>query len=285
MAPCVAALSAPRYYLSSLCSKGIMFAKLARGLTRKALHARGYDIVRVRSTFDFTPEETRIIEAVKAHTMTGPERIVTMIRAVDYAHRYGLPGAIVECGVWRGGSIMAAILALRRLGVEDRELYLYDTFEGMPQPSAWDVRHDGVQAMTQFLKLRSQEDRAAWCAATLEDVRGSIQPLGYRADKIHYVKGKVEETIPSIIPEQIAILRLDTDWYESTRHELEHLYPRLVPGGLMIIDDYGYWQGARRATDEYFQRTGERIFLSRIDATARIAVKQPSHTGDLAPRR
>ena len=92
--------------------------------------------------------------------------------------------------------------------------------------------------------------------------------------RVEFVQGRVENTLPAAAPPEIAVLRLDTDWYESTRHELEHLYPRLVDGGVLIVDDYGYWQGARQAVDEYFGETGEAILLNRIDDTGRIAVKR-----------
>lgn len=92
--------------------------------------------------------------------------------------------------------------------------------------------------------------------------------------RIKLVKRKVEETIPASSLEKISLLRLDTDWYESTRHELLHLYPLLCVGGVLIIDDYGHWKGARKAVDEYFRETGQRILLDRIDYTGRIGVKQ-----------
>ncbi len=101
----------------------------------------------------------------------------------------------------------------------------------------------------------------------------NLAATGYDAQRLHYVKGKVEDTIPSAAPEQIAILRLDTDWYASTRHELEHLYPRLARGGVLIIDDYGHWEGARRAVDEYFATQQVAILLNRLDQTGRIAIK------------
>ena len=87
------------------------------------------------------------------------------------------------------------------------------------------------------------------------------------------VPGLVEDTVPSQAPEVIALLRLDTDWYKSTWHELEHLYPRLSVGGVLIIDDYGHWEGARRAVDEFIEAKGLRLFLSRIDYTGRLAIK------------
>jgi O-methyltransferase len=84
----------------------------------------------------------------------------------------------------------------------------------------------------------------------------------------------VEDTIPASVPEQIALLRLDTDWYESTKCELEILFPRLVKGGVIIIDDYGCWQGARKAVDEYFNKNNIAILLNRMDDTGRIGIKQ-----------
>jgi hypothetical protein len=94
----------------------------------------------------------------------------------------------------------------------------------------------------------------------------------YPPEKVHFIKGLVENTVPDNAPERISILRLDTDWYESTRHELEHLYPRLVSGGVLIIDDYGYWRGSTQAVDEFLEATRERLLLLRA-STGRIAVK------------
>jgi hypothetical protein len=104
-------------------------------------------------------------------------------------------------------------------------------------------------------------------------VQRAVRSTGYDPGKIHLIKGKVEDTVPGAAPTKIALLRLDTDWYESTRHELEHLFPRLSPGGVIIIDDYGHWQGARRATDEFLAQHNIPLLLNRIDYTARIGVK------------
>ena len=114
--------------------------------------------------------------------------------------------------------------------------------------------------------------QAIWAYASLEDVKAGFQEVPYPAERVHYVPGKVEDTIPDQAPETIALLRLDTDWYESTRHELEHLYSRLVSGGVLIIDDYGYWQGSRQATEEFLDVTGSQLLLVRA-GTGRIAVK------------
>lgn len=220
---------------------------------------------------DIDDDARNVIETVAPFTMTSPERILALRDAVNHVGRHRIPGAIVECGVWRGGSMMAAALTLLASG-DRRELWLFDTFEGMPPPAESDRDVHGTDAA----ELLSAEDRATgdtWCYSPLDDVKANVLATGYPEALVHFVQGRVEDTIPGTIPDEIAILRLDTDWYESTKHELEHLYPRLTPGGILIIDDYGHWQGARRAVDEYIEATGTRLFLSRIDYTGRLAVK------------
>jgi hypothetical protein len=111
-----------------------------------------------------------------------------------------------------------------------------------------------------------------WCYSSLDEVRSNMVRTGYPVDRMRFVKGKVEDSIPGQAPAQIALLRLDTDFYESTYHELRHLYPRLAPGGVLIIDDYGHWAGARKATDQYFAELGRPVLLQRIDYTGRLAI-------------
>lgn len=91
--------------------------------------------------------------------------------------------------------------------------------------------------------------------------------------KFIILKGKVEDTIPNVLPDTISLLRLDTDWYESTKHELTYLYPKLTKKGILLIDDYGYWQGSKKAVDEYIEEEKLSIFLNRIDLSGRLAVK------------
>jgi O-methyltransferase len=216
-------------------------------------------------------EAKEIVRAVRDRTMTATQKVFALIEATRYVLDTGVPGAIVECGVWRGGSMQAVALALLRRGVSDRDLHLYDTFEGMSEPTEEDRAADGTPA-AELLATRPKTARL-WAVADLDDVRAGMAETGYPAERIHYHVGRVEDTIPAEAPEQIAVLRLDTDWYESTLHELVHLYPRLVPGGVLIIDDYGHWQGARQAVDEYMAEHEMPLLLNRVDYTARIAVK------------
>src|SRR3954447_14883152 len=211
-----------------------------------------------------------IIRAVKPRTMTAHEKLYALILATRHVVDHDIAGTLLECGVWRGGSMQAAALALLGRGVTDRDLHLFDTFEGMPEPSERDRRHDGEPAAD--ILARSPRTGKTWAVAGLEDVRAGMAETGYPSERIHFHPGRVEQTIPAEAPEQIAILRLDTDWYESTRHELEHLYARVPAGGVVLIDDYGYWEGARQAVDEFLARTGERLLLVPM-ASGRIAVK------------
>ncbi|MFD9868765.1 TylF/MycF/NovP-related O-methyltransferase [Streptomyces niveus] len=219
---------------------------------------------------DYDDEAKEIIRAVKPFTMTSPERLNAFILATRHVVRHNIPGDIVECGVWRGGSMQACAKTLLALGETDRGLHLFDTFEGMPPPTAEDLRRDGKSA--EDLLAAQGKDRPIWAVASLEDVQAGFGNVPYPGERVHYVQGLVEDTVPQQAPEQISILRLDTDWYASTKHELEFLYPRLVSGGVLLIDDYGYWQGSRQAVDEFLEKTGERLLMLRMDE-GRIAVK------------
>ena len=222
---------------------------------------------------DFDPEFWPLYYQCRPFTMTSPERLYALYKAVNYAILRGIAGDFVECGVWRGGSAMMMVLTLLRHGVRDRRIFLYDTFEGMSAPTEKDQDRTGRPA-DQLLAESDRSDAAGiWCISPLEEVQSNLAGTGYPMENIRLVRGKVEDTVPSVAPSSISVLRLDTDWYESTRHELIHLYPLLAQGGVLIIDDYGFWQGARRAVDEYFQEPGRGILLNRIDATGRIAVR------------
>lgn len=224
--------------------------------------------------------EREILERVRPYTLTSSERLIALMDATSHVVRREIPGALVECGVWKGGSVLAAIEVLRRLGVTDRDIYLYDTFEGMTPPTELDTSpFEQERSALNEWKRYEGEGRRAWDWAfgadvfSIDDVRGLLYTTGYPADRIHFVVGPVEDTLPDQSPGEIAVLRLDTDWFESTRHELVHLYPKLSRGGVLIIDDYGHWEGARRAVDEYFSSEAEPLLLARIDYTGRMGVK------------
>lgn len=214
----------------------------------------------------------------RPYTMTTASRMYALYKAIEYVERLGLPGDIVECGVWRGGSSMMAAYSLLALGSSARTLYLYDTYSGMSEPSDRDIDQSGRSARSLLEGASKEEMISAY--AECREVRRNVLSTGYPADRLRFVEGKVEDTIPSVVPEQIALLRLDTDWYESTYHELQHLYPRLVANGVIIVDDYGHWKGTRYAVDTYMAEQGIAILLNRIDYTGRIGVKVAAPDSD-----
>lgn len=245
---------------------------MVKAMVKRLIRRLGFEKTR-RLPPDLDQESIDIIGRVRPYTMTSLERGFALIQAVKYVVRANVPGSIVECGVWRGGSMMAVAYTLQALGQCDKDLYLFDTYEGMARPTDADICHAGKAALMEFELRKTGKDSSAWCYASMEDVRSNLLSTGYDKNRLKFIKGKVEETIPDSAPDQISILRLDTDWYESTRHELIHLYPRLAKGGVLIIDDYGYWQGCRKAVDEYFAQSQAPILLNRVDHTGRIAVK------------
>jgi len=252
-----------------------LIARSARAFVRRC----GFDLVRLQGEEDaqlpgdIDSRAAETIRRVRAYTMTSPERLFALIQAVRHVCAASIPGDIVECGVWRGGSMMAVARTLLECGDSTRNLYLFDTFEGMSVPTSRDVAIDGQTADALLGSQDKGDPKSVWCYASLDDVKLAMLGTGYDGTSMHFVKGKVEDSIPNHSPESIAILRLDTDWYESTRHEMEHLFPRLVRGGVLIVDDYGHWSGCRQAIDEYLQERKVSLLLNRIDYTGRIAVK------------
>ena len=243
------------------------------GLSRLRTRVRGGGTgAATAPTSDIPPDsvaewERHIVDEARPHTMTSAERIVATIDAVAYVLQRNIPGALVECGVWKGGSVLAMIRVLQCEGVDDRDVYLFDTFEGMTRPTERDTSRYGPPT--------GGDPFFTPDLFNLDAVRSLILGTGYPETRVHFVKGRVEDTLPDAAPAEVALLRLDTDWYDSTWHELLHLYPRLSDGGVLIIDDYGHWDGCRAAVDEYFGQVATPIFLSRIDYTGRVGIKAP----------
>ena len=233
---------------------------------------------------DYDARAQDIIRRVTPYTMIGHERLYSLIQATRYVVRHGIPGSLVECGVWRGGAMAAVGLVLQDEAAR-RPLYLFDTFEGMTQPSPADQGFDGSSAAAIFQHRETGSGGSDWCRSPLEDVQSTLLSMGLAAEDFACVKGRVEDTIPARFPEaEIALLRLDTDWYESTRHEMQHLFPRLVAGGVLIIDDYGDWMGARKAVDEYLASHRVPMLLNRVNGSV-IGVKPADGVADRRPQQ
>lgn len=222
----------------------------------------------VTPDIDKDPVFLDLLEQVLPYTMTSKEALFALYTATNYIIDRNIPGDIVECGVWRGGSALLAALIMKMRNVSDRKVYLYDTFKGMTAPTEVDVDKRGNVG---FEMMEKYSDDIGWCYALLEEVQTTFSAHNFEFE-VKFVQGDVVETLKTTTPEAISILRLDTDWYESTAAEFQHLYPRLSIGGILIIDDYGAWAGARQATDEYFQQVPSPM-LKRIDKEVRLGIK------------
>lgn len=233
----------------------------------------GYDLVMRRQTspypVDFSESERRLWDAVSPYTMTSPGSTIALSRLVAHVSQQQIPGAFVECGVWKGGSMAAIARTLHGCGDTRRELWLYDVFGVFRRAtSEADVNPFGVSA-----SVRASEEGDNWGGVPMSSVQQVLHETAYPDDLIRFVPGYVEDTIPAQLPDEIALLRLDTDFYESTLHELRHMYPLVASGGVIIIDDYGYWRGQRQAVDEYLAAHGLSPLLVRLDAGPAMFVK------------
>ena len=223
---------------------------------------------------DMEPDFHEIQARCRAYTMTSMERMYAMWQSVHHILNQGVPGAIVECGVWRGGSMMIAAHVLVQRGEANRDLYLFDTYEGLPRPDAEkDVDLWGNRAIDGWTPHARGSEQSDWARASQEEVEENLASTGYPRERLHLIKGMVEKTVPDQAPKNIALLRVDTDWESSTLHLLEHLYPRLQNIGILLLDDYGHFLGARRAADTYFQNIKKPVLKMRIDYTGRLILK------------
>jgi len=203
-------------------------------------------------------------EECDPYTMTPIERQYALYEAITHIHYDNIPGDIVECGVWRGGSMLLAAKTLALLGGVHRNLWLFDTYNGMTPPGPEDINYAG--------ELGDRLYSSAYLKADLNSVRKVMSTSGYPKDRIRYVEGNAIETTKGFA-HSIALLRLDTDFYDSTKAELQNLYPMVVSGGIVIIDDAGHWQGSGKAMKEYFYPKPECPHIQRIDYSARLIVK------------
>lgn len=198
------------------------------------------------------------IKIVQPFTMTSEERIKSLFESLEYIRTNNIKGDIVECGVWKGGNILGVINYLNFYN-EKRDVWLYDTFEGMTHAESIDIDLNNVSG-------KMWEGK---CDASIDYVKSVLKTCPYSEDLIHYVKGDVCQTLlnKENIPSEISLLRLDTDWYKSTKSEMEILYPKLSEKGVLIIDDYGHWNGAKKAIDEYLENNKINKVLNKIDYT------------------
>lgn len=231
--------------------------------------------VPMQSPVEALPQEASIIQYVmsKGLTMVSYERLWTTLMACRHVAQNNIQGDFVECGVWRGGNALVAAEVFRLYGIK-KNVWLFDTFKGMTEPNDFDQSAASGQSAFERFNASQRDAHNEWCYASLIDVKKNFEERGLLTDNVFFIEGDVRETLNGpLLPESIAVLRLDTDFYDSTKKELEVLYPRLIIGGALIIDDYGHWAGSRKATDEYFSACGNRPFLNFSDYSGRFGIK------------
>lgn len=216
-----------------------------------------------------------IYQNCKGISMASTESLYSLYKAIEYIIKGNIPGDFVECGVWKGGVAMLMAFTATKLKDKKRKIYLFDTFQGMTLPGKFDaLLSDNTSAKEIYKNSKKKEkDSYTWCYADLNSVKSNLSSTKYPKKNLIFVEGDVQQTLKqkNNLPKAISILRLDTDFFESTKIELETLYPRLSIGGVVIIDDYGTWTGTKKACDDYF--AGKNILFHRIDNSCRIGVK------------
>lgn len=210
-------------------------------------------------------DKQTFVDIIKPHTVTSIERMEYLYEALEHARINRIPGDFVECGVYKGGNILGFLKYLEFHNMFENTVWAYDTFEGMTPPEDVDKLWCGTDAKDILDQIM--------CYCSLDDVKSILKDTKFPSEKIKFVVGDVCETllIPDNIPDRISVMRLDTDWYKSTKMELEVLWDKVSFGGVVIIDDYGDWQGSKKATDEFF--LGSRYNLHRIDFGSVAVVK------------
>ena len=213
------------------------------------------------------------LKKINKFTMSTPANHWTIIQSLQHIKKNNIEGDLVECGVYKGGNIILFDYLLEKYQLS-KKIFAYDTFEGMSEPS--DIYIHIKNNLPSQTKKNYEKNNIVWCYASLDEVKNNIKKFNLQFEnKFKFIKGDVLKTlkVKDNLPEKISLLRLDTDFYESTKIELEVLFPRLVKNGILIIDDYGHWKGAKKAVDEYFNLKENFKWLHRIDYASRLLIK------------
>ena len=274
-----------------------MIIYIKRFITR-LINAAGFDLVSRRQPreanlnideylgYELEAEATECIRIIRDNTMLSKRRLVTLYQQVAYCEEHNIPGAFVECGVWKGGATGMMALANMQTAKQRRHLHLFDAFQEICEP---DATVDGERALREVKEFtgRSGHDKGklqpligiydsfGGPGTLLENQELLEKLIAYPSEFIHYHVGWFQDTLPAVHRDigQIAILRLDGDWYASTKICIEYLFEKVVKGGVVIIDDYGTYEGCRRAVDEFIASHRIQAYLAAIDRDCRFFVK------------
>ena len=250
----------------------------AKKLVNEIFNSLGYKILSKDTfnyKFDLTDQETKILNYVLENklTMGSKDNLAATILAARYISKNKIKGDFVECGVWRGGHGIAAALTFKLYSYNSK-IICFDTFSGMTKPDEHDSELYSMQPANMLLNRESNKvgKWTTWANASLEDVQFGLSKCCIQKEQVKFVVGDVHNTVPSNLSESISVCRIDTDWYSSTRHILENCWDRISPGGILILDDYDIWSGARKAVDEFFLSIEYKPFLIRTEI-GRVVVK------------
>lgn len=271
---------------------------MIRKLIKRGANLIGYDIARVNQVawqtdleqtfgYDLEREANESIKTILHHTMSPYTKLVTLYQQAVHCEKNRIPGDFVECGVWKGGAVALMALANLKHGKQRRHIHLFDSFDDICEP---DENLDGKQALNdvklyagddsemkgELRPLKGFYDSFGGCG-TLEENRNLLENIvGYDPAYLHYHVGWFQDTVPKAASEtnEIAILRLDGDWYASMKVCLESLYPKLVSRGFLILDDYGYYEGSKKAVDEFIEHNQIQSFMNHVDSSCRYLIKQ-----------
>lgn len=226
--------------------------KWAYSIADRALAARGQQIVRDPPWIWKNREEGRGWPA-NAETMVGLKRLDNIQFCVTDVIRQKVPGDLIECGAWRGGACIFMRAVLAAYGVKDRTVWVSDSFEGLPPP-----------------KEDKYPEAHIWqggeMAVSLEEVQNNFKKYGLLDDQVKFLKGFFIDTLPKAPIERLAVLRVDGDLYESVKQTLDYMYPKVSPGGYILLDDYGeHLPPARKAVDDYRKAHGITEPITRVD--------------------
>jgi len=264
-------------------------------LIKSMFHAAGLEITKKNKQndnvefdfYDYKDDALQAYNMVKHNTMMAPINLVTLYEQAVYCEINNIEGDFVECGVWKGGAVGVMAIANKNYSQTERKLHLFDVFDDICEPNP---KVDGKRAIDDVLKFsnKNESDITGKVEAIkgIYDIFGGhgtvticnellVNKIGYHSDNIIYHIGWFQDTIPAHAHdiEKIAILRLDGDWYDSIKIPLQYLYPKVVSGGIIIIDDYGYYEGCTKAVNEYLAENNIVTFLSYNHKGSRYFIK------------
>ena len=245
-----------------------------KSLIINTLNKFGYSVINNNQKIaELSKKDYELINLIKNYSMTPKIRIYNLMQALKHLKIKKIEGDYVECGVWKGGNILLFKKFLESENSRQRNIYAFDTFEGMTDPDKNDFEISTNNTAIKLLQKDKNKKTNVWGICNLDQVKKNISKHTKDLNNIYFIKGDVEKTLNEIknIPEKISLLRLDTDWYKSTKKELEVLYEKVSSGGVIIIDDYGHWGGSKKAVDEFF--SNKYVWMHYVDYACRLIIK------------